>query len=177
VAWDLTAAGYVGFALLTVFRSDVQTCQARAALYDQSDWVIMSGVVASAAASFAAIFIELGAIKAHPGAASFGLIVTGATVVLSWTFTHLIFTLHYAHVYYRPHPDGPPGGLDFPGGREPDYRDFLYYSFVIGCAAQTGDIATTSTEMRLISLVHGIVAFAFNTAILALTINVGAGLL
>ena len=65
----------------------------------------------------------------------------------------------------------------FPAIGEPDYRDFLYYSFVIGCAAQTGDVATTSVGMRYLSLVHGIVAFTFNTAILALTINVGASLL
>ncbi len=177
LAWDLTATIYVGAALYLVFRSRVEDCQARAALYDQSDWVIMSLVVASAAASFAAIFVELGAIKASPTATALSLTVTGVTVVLSWAFTHTIFALHYANVYYRPHRDGPPGGLQFPGGREPDYRDFLYYSFVIGCAAQTGDIATLSGDMRVISLLHGIIAFVFNTTILALAINVGAGLL
>ena len=79
--------------------------------------------------------------------------------------------------YYRPDKDGVPGGLDFPGDEPPDYRDFLYYSFVIGCAAQTADVATTSRDMRMVSLIHGVVAFAFNTAILALMINVGASLL
>jgi uncharacterized membrane protein len=177
LAWDLTAAIYVGFALLMALRSDIEVCRARAALFDQSDWVIMTLVVASAAASFAAIFVELAVIKSGAGPALLGLSVTGITVVLSWTFTHVVFTLHYANVYYRPHPDGTPGGLEFPGKREPDYRDFLYYSFVIGCAAQTGDVATISSEMRLISLVHGIIAFAFNTAILALAINVGASLM
>ena len=105
-----------------------------------------------------------------------GVIITGLTVALSWAFTHTVFTLHYAHVYYRPDEDGP-GGLVFPGQRAPDYRDFLYYSFVIGCAAQTGDVATVSHAMRQLTMMHGIVAFTFNTAILALTINVGASLL
>ena len=177
LAWDLTAAIYVAFALRMILGADVETCRARAALYDQSDWVIITLVVASAAASFAAIFIELAAIKSGRAPALLGLLVTGATVALSWTFTHVIFALHYANVYYRPHAQGPPGGLDFPGERKPDYRDFLYYAFVIGCAAQTADVDTTSREMRLISLVHGIVAFAFNTAILALAFNVAAGLL
>jgi len=177
LAWDLTAAGYVGFALLMIFRSDVQTCQARAALYDQSDWVIMAVVIASAAASFAAIFVELAAIKSGHAPPALGLIVTGVTVVLSWSFTHMLFALHYANIYYRPHHHGPPGGLDFPGEHKPDYRDFLYYSFVIGCACQTADVDTTTRQMRMVSLAHGIIAFAFNTAILALTINVGAGLL
>ncbi|MBS0526762.1 MAG: DUF1345 domain-containing protein [Proteobacteria bacterium] len=177
LAWDLTAAGYVGFTLVTVFGSDVETCRARAALYDQSDWVIMAVVVVSAAASFAAIFAELAAIKSGHAPLALGLTITGITVALSWSFTHTVFALHYANIYYRPHDHRPPGGLDFPGEHKPDYRDFLYYSFVIGCACQTADIDTTTHQMRMVSLAHGVIAFAFNTAILALTINVGASLL
>lgn len=177
LAWDLMAAIYVGFALLMMLRCDVETCRARAALYDQGDWVILTMVIAGAAASFAAIFVELAAVKAQHALGVVGLVVTGLTVVLSWSFTHVLFTLHYANVYYRPHKHGPPGGLDFPGEHAPDYRDFLYYSFVIGCACQTADVNTTSRDMRLISLVHGVIAFAFNTAVLALMINVGASLL
>lgn len=177
LAWDLTAALYILFALITFFRSSVETCRARAALYDESDGVIVGLVVGSAAASFGAIFAELAAIKSGLAPAGIGLLVTGLTVILSWTFTHVVFTLHYANLYYRPKKTGPPGGLDFPGERPPDYRDFLYYSFVIGCAAQTADVDTTSTQMRMATLIHGIVAFAFNTAILALVINVGAGLI
>ena len=177
LAWDLTAALYIGFALFMMLGSNVEICRKRASLYDQGDWMILTEVIGSAAASFAAIFAELAAIKAHQAPAATGLLITGLTVVLSWTFTHVLFTLHYANVYYRPQKSGPPGGLDFPGEHAPDYRDFLYYAFVIGCACQTADVDTTSREMRLISLVHGIVAFAFNTAILALMINVGASLL
>jgi uncharacterized membrane protein len=177
LAWDLTAFTYIFFALLMVARSNAQICRARAALYDQSDWVIMTVVVGSAAAGFAAIFAELAAIKSGQVPLVISLVVTGLTVMLSWTFTHLIFALHYANIYYRPHKDGVPGGLDFPGDEAPDYRDFLYYSFVIGCAAQTGDVATTSRDMRLVSLIHGVIAFTFNTAILALMINVGASLI
>jgi uncharacterized membrane protein len=179
LAWDLTAALYVGFALRLMLRSDVDYCRARAALYDESDWVIMGLVVASAASSFAAIFVELAATRSGATPMLLGLAITGLTVALSWAFTHIVFTLHYANVYYRPHHDGPhrDRGLHFPGGQDPNYRDFLYYSFVIGCAAQTADIATTCNETRMISLVHGIIAFAFNTAILALCINVGASLM
>ena len=79
--------------------------------------------------------------------------------------------------YYRPDASERVWELDFPGDRPPDYRDFLYYAFVIGCAAQTGDVSTVSRDMRMVSLVHGIIAFVFNTAILALSINVGASLL
>lgn len=177
LAWDLTAALYVSFSVVMVFRADKETCRVRASLYDQSDWVIMAVVIGSAGASFAAIFVELAAIKSGHAPPVIGLLVTGVTVVLSWSFTHMLFALHYANIYYRPHRHGPPGGLDFPGEHAPDYRDFLYYSFVIGCACQTADVDTTSGEMRMVSLAHGIIAFCFNTAILALTINVAASLL
>jgi uncharacterized membrane protein len=66
--------------------------------------------------------------------------------------------------------------LSFPGQREPDYSDFMYYSFVIACAAATADIATLSRPMRQVTMVQGIIAFMFNTAVLALTINIGASL-
>jgi uncharacterized membrane protein len=176
LAWDLTTALYVVSTLWMIGHSTVKTCHDRAALYDEGDWVILLLVVASAAASFVCIALELPALNSPRQSLLLGIMITGLTVVLSWTFTHVVFTLHYANVYYRPDDDGP-GGLMFPGDRAPDYRDFLYYSFVIGCAAQTGDVDTVSPAMRHLTLVHGIVAFAFNTAILALTINVGASLL
>jgi uncharacterized membrane protein len=179
LAWDLTTAIYVLAALVMVAHSTHDTCHARAALYDEgADWFIMGLVVVSAAAALIAVLLELATVKAAGGLNWLNLSVAGVTVVLSWSFTHLIFTMHYASLYYRPNAHrGHPGGLEFPGHRAPDYRDFLYYSFVIGCASQTADVNTASPEMRRVTLIHGIVSFAFNTAILALTINVGASLL
>ena len=176
LAWDLTAMLYIAASVWMITHSTVDDCQDHAALYDEGDWIILALVIASAAASFICIAVELPMLKSHEQPLLLGIIITGLTVALSWAFTHTVFTLHYAHVYYRPDEDGP-GGLVFPGHRAPDYRDFLYYSFVIGCAAQTGDVATVSHAMRQLTMIHGIVAFTFNTAILALTINVGASLL
>ena len=176
LAWDLTASLYITSIMVMIWRSTVEDCHNLAALNDEGDWTILVLVVAAAVTSFVCIAVELPGLKAPHQSRPLGIFITGLTVILSWTFTHTVFTLHYANVYYRPDEDGP-GGLAFPGHREPDYRDFLYYSFVIGCAAQTGDVATVSRAMRHLTMVHGIVAFAFNTAILALTINVGASLL
>jgi uncharacterized membrane protein len=176
LAWDLTALLYVTSIMVMIWGSTVEDCHDRAALNDVGDWTILILVIAAAAVSFICIAVELPTLKSPEHSLVLGIFITGLTVILSWTFTHTVFTLHYANVYYRPDDDGP-GGLAFPGHREPDYRDFLYYSFVIGCAAQTGDVATVSRAMRHLTMVHGIVAFAFNTAILALTINVGASLL
>src|ERR1700730_5940952 len=175
-AWDVMTALYVSATLTMMVQATVETCHNRAALYDEGDWVILVLVVASAAASFVAIFAELASLAGQREPLALGLAITAVTVALSWTFPHVVFTLHYANVYYKPDDDGP-GGLHFPGNRAPDYRDFLYYSFVIGFACQTGGVPTISPAMRRLTLVHGVVAFAFNTAILALTINVGGSTL
>lgn len=175
LSWDLMALLYVASTLYMISKSTIETCYERAALYDEGDWVILLVVIVSASASFGTIFAELAVLKQPHASLAHALLISLGTVALSWTFTHLVFTLHYANVYYRPDKDGP-GGLKFPGDRLPDYRDFLYYAFVIGCAAQTGDVATISPAMRRVSLFHGIVAFSFNTAILALIINVGGSL-
>lgn len=176
VAWDFATLLYIAATFRMISRSTVESCRERAALYDEGEQFILLVVVVSVAASFAAIFSELATARSNKDGLLECLIIAGVTVAASWTFTHLVFMLHYANVYYKPDDEGP-GGLKFPGDREPDYHDFLYYSFVIGCAAQTGDVATTSRAMRQLSLVQGVVAFTFNTAILALTINVGASLM
>lgn len=176
LAWDLTALLYIGAIMWMIRGSKVEDCHDHAALNDEGDWVILLLVVAAVAASFICIAAEMPVLKSPNNSLPLGIFFTALTVGLSWTFTHTVFTLHYAKVYYRPDEDGP-GGLQFPGNREPDYHDFLYYSFVIGCASQTADVSTVSRAMRRLTMVHGIVSFAFNTAILALTINVGASLL
>jgi uncharacterized membrane protein len=97
-------------------------------------------------------------------------------LALSWLFIQTIFAFRYAHRYYqekRKEPDGP--GLVFPNQANPDYFDFLYYSFVIGMTSQVSDVQVSSREMRRLTLGHGILSFAFNVLIVALTINVLAG--
>jgi uncharacterized membrane protein len=100
-------------------------------------------------------------------------------LALSWLFIQTVFTFRYAHGYYfeekQGEPDGP--GLQFPGGLDPDYFDFLYYVFVVGMTSQVSDVQVTSREMRRLTLVHGVLSFGFNMLILALSINVVAGLL
>ncbi len=102
------------------------------------------------------------------------------TIVGSWLLVHTIFASHYAHTYYR---DGKSlheckeDGLDFPSDIEPDYWDFLYFSFVIGMTSQTSDVEVTSRDIRRLALMHGVLAFFFNTTIVAMSINIIAGLI
>jgi uncharacterized membrane protein len=97
-------------------------------------------------------------------------------VALSWLLVQFIFALHYAHEFYAPGADQQRGGLAFPGNEAPDYWDFVHFAVVIGVAAQTADIAFTSKTLRRIGTVHSLVAFAFNTLVLALSINLAASL-
>lgn len=107
------------------------------------------------------------------------LLATGS-VFTSWWLVHTVFTLRYAHLYYSANAEDaekPAGGLQFPADeQEPDYLDFVYFSFVIGMTFQVSDVEISSRAIRRIVLVHGLISFAFNTAIVALSINIISGL-
>jgi uncharacterized membrane protein len=177
LSWDLLTLSYLLTTARLIARSTTETCRRRAALYDEGDWLILAITLVGAAVSFATIVMELAAGKAEGASLLLTFVITAVTVGLSWAFTHMIFALHYANLYYRADASGQHGGLIFPGQREPDYRDFVYYSFVIACAAQTADVSTVSPNMRRVTLIHCVTAFAFNSAILALMINITASLI
>jgi uncharacterized membrane protein len=125
----------------------------------------MTGI--GAFASLAAIILELGVTPRQTPQ----LVLAVATIVLTWSAIHTTFALHYAHDYYR---GAKAGGLAFPGGEQPDYWDFVYFSFVIGMTAQVSDVDITDRLIRRTATVHGIVAFIFNTALVALMVNIAA---
>jgi len=106
------------------------------------------------------------------------LVIAG--IFLSWLMVHTIYTFHYAHMYYdddKKSPDKDAEGLEFPGeDTKPDYIDFAYFSFVIGCTFQVSDVEITSKKIRRVVLFHGLLSFALNTFVVALTINLIAGL-
>jgi uncharacterized membrane protein len=93
------------------------------------------------------------------------------TIVLSWAAIHTTFALHYAHDYYR---GAKAGGLAFPGEDQPDYWDFVYFSFVIGMTAQVSDVGVTDRMIRRTATAHGVISFIFNTALVALMVNIAA---
>jgi len=177
--WDAFCGIYLGFTLLAIAREGPAEIRARAAQQDQGQAVILLLVLAACATSLAASGLELSQAQ-HEHGLEKALRVTAAfaTVTGSWLVMQLIFALHYAHEYYaadaKTGKDA--GGLAFPGGETPDYWDFLHFSIVIGVASQTADIAFTSKRLRRLGTAHSLIAFAFNTLILALTINLVAGL-
>jgi uncharacterized membrane protein len=150
-------------------------------LVDPRRWVILAIIVAAATVSLVALGFTLQrAPQETPAALGARLALAGLTVVTSWMLTHVMFALHYAHHYYGDGPapgDDDRGGLAFPGEEQPDYWDFLYFSFVVGMTCQVSDVQVTSPAMRRITLLHGVLSFFFNTVILALSVNLLAGAL
>jgi uncharacterized membrane protein len=115
-----------------------------------------------------------GELKGRPGGATVALVV--GTLALAWLFSNTVYALHYAHQFYLGDAHGKDrGGLDFPGCKEPDYWDFLYYAFTLGMTFQTSDVAVTTRDMRRVSIGHALAAFVFNIGVLAFTINVLGG--
>ncbi|MBB3317369.1 MULTISPECIES: DUF1345 domain-containing protein [unclassified Rhizobium] len=177
VAWNVSAIVFTALTWRRMLRASVASIRKRAEDLDISDVVLLALSILAAVASIAGIALELHFAKeAGPSEALARALVAIVTILNSWFFLHTLFTVHYAHRYYGGSHKG--DGLKFPEStKEPIYWDFLYYSFTIGVASQTADVATTSVTMRKLTLLHSILSFLFNTTILALAINVGASLL
>jgi uncharacterized membrane protein len=177
VAWNVGAGLYVLLAAIMMIRSSHHHMRHRAQLQDDGALVILALVVVAAVASLVAIAAELAVVKdMHGGLRLLHIGLAGATVLTSWAFIQVMFALHYAHDYYAAACHGRPAGLQFPDAEPPDYGDFFYFSAVIGTSGQTADVSFTTKPLRRIGSVHCILAYLFNTTVLALLINIGASL-
>lgn len=167
VAWDVFAVLYLVFAYATVLSFNAENVRRQAKLQDDGRFIILAMTGVGAFASLAAIILELGVTPRQTPQ----LVLAVATIALTWSAIHTTFALHYAHDYYR---GTKAGGLTFPGEDKPDYWDFVYFSFVIGMTAQVSDVGITDRLIRRTATAHGIVSFVFNTALVALMVNIAA---
>ncbi len=171
LAWDTAIALYRTLAYTTVMTTGIERMRHNARLQDDGRFAVLVLTAVAAFATLGAIVGELGPEHRTP----FDLGLALVTIVLSWAAIHTTFALHYAHEYYRGSNEG---GLAFPGDRAPpDYWDFVYFSFVIGMTAQVSDVGITDRLIRRTATAHGIASFVFNTALLALTVNIAASAL
>jgi uncharacterized membrane protein len=170
--WDIGVALYLALIQITMARCDIDRIRLRAAEQDESAFAILLLTMLATFASLVAIVFALGGSKQAPHEnAAVLILLTIATIVLSWFFVHTIFALHYAHEYYGERRDGAIGGLNFPDDQKPDYWDFFYFSLVIGMTSQVSDVAITSKTIRRVATMHGVLSFFFNVTVLALTVN------
>lgn len=177
IGWNAGALLYLGLVLLMMRGADAARIRSQAEREDEGRNTILLLVSVTMIAVLAAIAVQLSSAKAAHGAIKAGHVGLAAlTVFTAWLFVQTIFALHYAHEYQLQHSAKSPSLL-FPGTEAPDYFDFLYVSCVIGTSGQTADVAFASRRMRRVGLLHCVLAFVFNTTLLALTINVAAGLI
>jgi uncharacterized membrane protein len=155
-----------------------------AAHQDAGKWAVLLLTLVAAGASLFAIAGQVPLIKTAAGVSEKAthIILIIATIVLSWAFVHTVFALHYAHDYYADQPTltgvgAQNNGLAFPGEASPTYLDFAYFSFTIGMTFQVSDVQITDPRLRRLALMHGIISFFYSIGILALTINMVAGVI
>jgi len=182
VGWDVAVLCYLVLIVTTLVACATPESMGRRAqtLY-AGRWLMLGVTTLAAAASLAAVATLLGDVHQQPRDKIAWHVALGAvTIVASWLFLHSMYALDYAHAYYyRPgykDRSRPPGGLGFPDEPHPDYWDFLYFSFVVGMTCQVSDVTVQNRHLRRLVLVHGVIAFFFNTVVLALAINITASL-
>lgn len=178
IGWNVLAWLYLFFMWFRMLRTEVRDIPHFARIQDESAGLVLGMVTLGCLVSILAILIELPSLKHLSGTPRvLHLLLTGATLVVSWALLPTSFAMHYAHHHYL-HRSKDVTPMIFPEKpEEPGYWDFLYFSFTIAVASQTADVATGTTDMRQIALLQSVISFVFNLAILGLSVNVGAGLL
>ncbi len=176
-SWDAFAIVLLASTWLTIFTLRPAQIRALAQREDPSRFASLIMVILGSAASLLAVIVLLQSTARLVGSDKLKAIVLAlSAVALAWLLIHTVFTLRYAHLYYDESADATP--LEFPDGTtSPDYLDFAYFAFIIGMTAQTADVSIRARRIRHAALLHGIVAFVFNTAVVALSIGVLSTLL
>jgi uncharacterized membrane protein len=178
--WNAGGLVYLVLVGIKMWQAEVQGIKREASIERESRIVVLVVVIFGSIFTMLALFVQLMAIKSEQGidrTLSIGLSVL--TIILSWLLIHTVFAVYYAHEFHseaKGGSRGQGGGLKFPDDSTPDYLDFLYFSFVVGTTAQTSDVEVCSRAMRRVVMLHGILSFFFNTAVIALAVNLAAQL-
>lgn len=177
IGWNSGVWTYLVLMLWLTLRANADRVRRIAEVEDENAALVLFIVCLAAIASLATIGLELSGSRELASAERwqhYGF--TGLTVVGSWLLIGMIFSVHYARLYYTW--DGKSPALRFAEGEvTPDYWDFLYFSFTIGVAVQTSDVGVATRGMRKVVLAQSLIGFLFNTAILGFSINIAAGLI
>jgi uncharacterized membrane protein len=175
LGWCAGVAVYLALVWLLCSRMDAKRTREHAMAQDEPSLVLFLLLLLSTLACVTAIAFMMQEISTQQGWRSgFLILLLIADLALSWLFIQVLFSFHYAHGYYQSTDDA---ALQFPGGQEPDYFDFMYYAFVIGMTSQVSDVQVISRKLRRITLAHSVLSFGFNVLVIALSINVVAGIL
>lgn len=178
IGWNIAIWLYLFLTLKMMWRLDSTHILQRAQQQDAGKWAILNVVLIAIVICFISIVVQLSHVpKDQAFLKGFLILLTIGTIFSTWLLLHTLFAIHYAHDYYLAKSQQKNPGLDFPKTDQPDYLDFIYFSYIIGTSAQTADVSITSSELRHLNIFHCVLAFIFNTMILAIAINVAASLI
>jgi uncharacterized membrane protein len=181
MAWDCAVIVYLGLAAHLFASEHLDRMAADAAAQQEGEWTIFWLTLAAITFSFIAIIGEFAGIAKDmpPGPRNLHLLLVAITLFVSWLMTHTTFAFRYAHEFYEIDSGGSgiSGGLEFPGEKRPDYLDFMYFALVLGMTFQVSDVEITARKFRRLAAAHGLLGFLYNAIIVALTVNLAAGLL
>ena len=169
IAFNVGAGLFLVLMLVLMFRASLASMHTRARIQDEGKWTVLILSLCVAAVVLLALSSELHGAKDKSLA---DIALASSTIFLAWLFVAVVFAQQYAHSYYLK-----PGQLSFPGTESPDYLDFTYFSVVLSMCCQTSDVAITSSALRRLAMLHSVVSFFFNVIIIAITVNVVAGVL
>lgn len=179
LSWDIFCVLMLLFSWFTFYMTPPRKIREQARLQDDTRAVIFFIVLVATCISLLAVVMILVSKAATATEKALEMPIAISCMFLSWALVHTIFTIRYAHMYYADHEtikDNPAGGLDFPGEPHPDFVDFAYFSFTLGMTFQVSDVGISSRRIRRLALWHGLLSFGYNATIIALTVNVIAGL-
>ena len=175
LGWDVSGATLLGLAWALIFACDEKVTRERAGAEDPGRTAVYAIVlVASSTSLLAALQLSRHTKSLAPEDIGSAQLLCLLTVALAWGLTHTAFTLRYAHLYYREDDEGV-GGVEFPAHSTPSYFDFAYFAFTIGMCFQTSDVCVTSATIRRTVLLHALISFAYNTAMIAFVLNLVFG--
>ena len=177
--WDVFALSYIISNWVVIFKRSTKQIREVATKEDGSRAFVFALIILASFASMLTVLLLILSKQVIETAGNIYLPVAVGGMMLSWIMVHTLFTFHYAHLYYNDDEKDAgqcAEGLNFPDEKNPDYLDFAYFSFVIGMTFQVSDVEISSKKIRRLALLHGLLSFGLNTFVVALTINVIAGL-
>ena len=177
--WNAGGWLYLGLVVQKMWHAEIEGIKQEASIERESRIAVLVIVILGSFFAMLALLTQLAALKTEHGFdRTISIVLSVSTLVLSWLLIQLVFAVFYAHEFHseKGGKAGAGGGLKFPGEHTPDYLDFVYFSFVVGTTAQTSDVSVSSRPMRAVVVVHGILSFFFNTAVIALGVNFAAQL-
>lgn len=178
VAYVAGAVAYLALLWTALARSGATTLARHAATDDPGRTVVLCIVLSSSAVVVGGALALLRDIPAGDSYHGLLFALTLAATVLAWVVTNSVLALHYAHLHYRQTesrsvPAAPVGhGFVFPGQRAPDGLDFAYLAFTVGMTFQVSDVQVADHRCRRAVLSHALLAFAYNTVLIAFVVNV-----